>query len=112
MLVLEKDGAVLLEKRPAPGIWGGLWCLPEIGAEEDPLSAAVRLGLSADDVETLRPEKHAFTHFHLTITPARLKIGAATAAVAEPGRRWWLLEEARRAGLPAPVRRILERLSA
>jgi A/G-specific adenine glycosylase len=112
MLVLEKDGAVLLEKRPAPGIWGGLWCLPEIGAEEDPLSAAVRLGLSADDAETLRPVKHAFTHFHLTITPARLKIGAATAAVAEPGRRWWLLEEARRAGLPAPVRRILERLSA
>src|SRR3546814_3966107 len=25
MLVLQRGGAILLQQRPAPGIWGGLW---------------------------------------------------------------------------------------
>ncbi len=29
ILLNEKNNTVLLEKRPAPGIWGGLWCFPE-----------------------------------------------------------------------------------
>ena len=28
-LVLRRNGAVLLERRPSSGIWGGLWCFPE-----------------------------------------------------------------------------------
>jgi A/G-specific adenine glycosylase len=28
-LVLQHQGAVLLERRPSPGIWGGLWVFPE-----------------------------------------------------------------------------------
>ncbi|HET8551115.1 MAG TPA: A/G-specific adenine glycosylase, partial [Gammaproteobacteria bacterium] len=30
VLVIEAEGAVLLEKRPPTGIWGGLWSLPEL----------------------------------------------------------------------------------
>ena len=33
LLILRRAGELLLEKRPAPGIWGGLWCFPEIDAE-------------------------------------------------------------------------------
>src|ERR1700682_5011018 len=29
-LVLRHEGGVLVERRPAPGIWGGLWCFPEL----------------------------------------------------------------------------------
>src|SRR5690606_10013081 len=36
MLMLHHARRVLLEKRPAPGIWGGLWCFPEADLDEDP----------------------------------------------------------------------------
>src|SRR6267142_1169437 len=32
-LVLRHAGAVLVERRPAPGIWGGLWCPPELAGK-------------------------------------------------------------------------------
>ena len=37
MLVLVRAGEILLEKRPPSGIWGGLWCLPEV-ARRRPIS--------------------------------------------------------------------------
>src|SRR5206468_6743411 len=36
MLLLLREGEVLLEKRPPAGLWGGLWCLPEISPGADP----------------------------------------------------------------------------
>src|SRR4029077_10508870 len=30
MLLLLHEGEVLLEKRPPTGVWGGLWCFPEM----------------------------------------------------------------------------------
>jgi A/G-specific adenine glycosylase len=35
VLVLEHAGTILLEKRPAAGIWAGLWSLPEIDPDAD-----------------------------------------------------------------------------
>lgn len=40
MLVLQHQGAFLLQQRPEPGIWGGLWSLPEFDAAGDPLAAS------------------------------------------------------------------------
>ena len=113
MLVLERDGEILLEKRPAPGIWGGLWCFPEIASSEDAVQAsAARFGFAVTAGEMMPPVEHGFTHFKLTITPQRLRVTASSTAVSEPGRQWWSLADAHAAGLPAPVRRILTRLSS
>ncbi|HEY9447101.1 MAG TPA: A/G-specific adenine glycosylase [Burkholderiales bacterium] len=112
MLVLQHRSEVLLEKRPAPGIWGGLWCFPEIAPGEDAVSAsAARFGLDASTVGSMKPLEHGFTHFLLTITPQLLRVSHATPRTEEPGRQWWSLQAARDAGLPAPVRRILDQLS-
>ena len=35
VLVLERDGMILLEQRPPLGIWGGLWSLPELPMDAD-----------------------------------------------------------------------------
>src|SRR4029077_19129105 len=35
VLLLERAGTILLERRPAVGIWGGLWSLPEIPVDAD-----------------------------------------------------------------------------
>lgn len=35
-LILEReDGSILLVRRAPSGVWGGLWCLPEIPGEDD-----------------------------------------------------------------------------
>jgi A/G-specific adenine glycosylase len=90
-LVLRHAGQVLLEKRPAHGIWGGLWCFPETQ------------GLIKG--KKLAPIEHGFTHFRLRIHPVLRDVPRKS------GQGLWLdVEEAAGAAVPAPVRRLLSRL--
>jgi len=111
MLVLQHAGEVLLEKRPAPGIWGGLWCFPEVAGDDDiGKICAQRFGARVTILKPLPVLEHGFTHFHLSITPQRLRVTALTPRAAEPGHIWLPLEEARAAAIPTPVKRILAEL--
>jgi A/G-specific adenine glycosylase len=108
MLILEHAGTLLLEKRPAPGIWGGLWCFPEISAEDDIASAcAQRFGAHIGAIQRLPDLQHGFTHFSLTITPQRLEVHALQPRVAESGYQWLPIGKLHGAPIPAPVKRIL-----
>nr|VFJ56253.1 MAG: A/G-specific DNA-adenine glycosylase [Candidatus Kentron sp. FW] len=65
--------SVLLEKRPATGIWGGLWSFPECALEEDiEVWCITRLGNTPTDIRSLPSFRHTFTHFHLDIHPMLL----------------------------------------
>jgi A/G-specific adenine glycosylase len=92
MLVMEHRGALLLEKRPAPGIWGGLWWFPE--AARAPGGA-----------KKLAPIDHGFTHFRLRIQPFLCKSRGRSDGL------WIDLAEARDAAVPTPVRNLLEDLT-
>jgi A/G-specific adenine glycosylase len=113
MLILRRDAEVLLEKRPAPGIWGGLWSFPEIAdAAEAQAVARQRFGIDAE-LETLLPDvRHGFTHFGLTIRPAVLRVRCVEPRAQNPGSMWLNLEDAVGAALPAPVRDILRSLAS
>ena len=78
---LEHDGQVLLVRRPAKGLLGGMLALPE----REPAAANWR---DAGSVE------HGFTHFTLTMG---LK---AARANARPEGIWWPAERIAEAGLP------------
>jgi A/G-specific adenine glycosylase len=93
-LVLRPAGAVLVERRPAPGIWGGLWCPPELA------------GKRPRGAKALAPIEHGFTHFRLRIKPLLCEVQERTAG------RWLRLEDAGAAALPAPVKSLLARLRA
>jgi A/G-specific adenine glycosylase len=95
-LVLRRNGAVLVEQRPSPGIWGGLWCFPELN------------GRRPRGAKALAPIEHGFTHFRLRIHPLVLEIGVR--ARIQPGGKWLNLDEADGAALPAPVKTLLARL--
>ncbi|MBI3042887.1 MAG: A/G-specific adenine glycosylase [Betaproteobacteria bacterium] len=111
MLVLTRAGEVLLEKRPAAGIWGGMWCLPEAVRNADIAAHCLkRFGVRVTEIERLPQMAHGFTHFKLNIQPLRLRVSALVPHAAEPGVVWLPLEEARGAAIPAPVRRILAAL--
>jgi A/G-specific adenine glycosylase len=111
MLVLSRAGEVLLEKRPPSGIWGGLWCLPEVARKSDLEAYCLkRFGAHVLEVERLPKLAHAFTHFSLDIHPLRLRVSALVPQAAEPGVAWLSLEDARGAAIPTPVRKILTAL--
>ena len=52
VLLLERAGEVLLERRPPAGIWAGLWSLPELALDDDVVAACrARFGLVVDPVD-------------------------------------------------------------
>ena len=111
MLVLLHAGQVLLEKRVASGIWGGLWSLPEVDPDADVAAlCAQRYGAKVVMHEALPTVAHGFTHFKLDIRPHKVMVAGVTPHAAAPGVIWLPLEESFGAAIPAPVRRILARL--
>jgi A/G-specific adenine glycosylase len=108
MLILMSSGEVLLEKRPASGIWGGLWSFPEAG-EDRIEEAALRYGAQPDRLRRLAVVDHGFTHFKLLIRPVLAQV-ARPPRVQEPGQLWLSVDDALGAAIPTPVRRILREL--
>ncbi len=112
MVVFRHAGEVLLQKRPATGVWPGLWCFPEVADEAEIRQvAARRYGCEVAGVERLGVLRHSFTHFHLHITPLLVHVRPMPHA-ALPGLVWLSIEEAMDAALPTPARRILRGLGA
>ena len=115
--VIRHGTAVLVERRPPSGIWGGLLALPEIPADSADAHAwvAQRFGLQCNAGAALAPLTHAFTHFVLELQPLQLNLAPTAttpAAVADDGALQWLaLDALADAALPTPVRRILTALS-
>jgi len=109
-LVALHGKRVLLERRPAHGLWGGLWVMPRL-AKADDLADAARRALGAKPVRTRMrtPFEHGFTHFRLHVRP--LECDYAKAPARRPPRsRWISLAQAAHAAVPAPVARLLRAL--
>ncbi|MCW5635430.1 MAG: A/G-specific adenine glycosylase [Rubrivivax sp.] len=112
MVWIEHRGRWWLERRPESGVWAGLWCLPLV----DDGTALERLVRRWPGVGRPLPEvQHALTHFDWTLRPlhwrwpARAKAPGADELVLPGEGRWFTPAQALAEGLPAPVRRLLER---
>jgi A/G-specific adenine glycosylase len=116
VLVIVESGAkdarlVLLERRPSPGIWGGLWSPPQFDTEQAALDWCAReLGEVSDARERLAPIAHAFTHFDLRLRPIRVLCKPGSAVREDDERLWYSLQAPPRVGLPQPIRALFERL--
>jgi A/G-specific adenine glycosylase len=114
ILLRDRRGRLLLERRAPTGIWAGLWSLPEAS---DEISArnmiAANHGEGAGRAWRALPAfSHGFTHFRLDVTPLEIEIDSESHAVAEANdRRWLFPAEAAALGLPAPVRRLIAQLA-
>lgn len=97
------DGSVWLQKRPTPGVWAGLYCLPVFGSREaleDMLPTASRRRL-----REVEPFVHVLTHKDLHLHPVQ----AVVPPDWTPGEgAWFGAKEWPGVGLPAPVRKFLE----
>ncbi|OIQ72524.1 A/G-specific adenine glycosylase [mine drainage metagenome] len=96
---------VWLERRPASGIWPGLWCLPTHDGTGAALRQASELG-RVDAHTALPARRHLLTHVELELHPLRVALTPRPRA-ADAAGGWFTLPEALALGLPAPVRRLL-----
>ena len=111
VLLIERGGEILFEKRPPLGIWGGLWSLPELALDAD-VRAAVKMRFSADVIPRaeLPVIDHGFTHFALTLHPQRVSARRWPSRVEAPGTIWLTPADARGAALPAPIKKLMRTL--
>jgi A/G-specific adenine glycosylase len=121
LLVVVDAGQVLLQQRPATGIWGGLLSLPEVDGHlsldhddaaapdlQAALRAAARFG-TVDEGEALLPLQHGFTHYRLHMHPVRIALRGRAAA--PEGYVWWDLDRISEAALPSPIKKFLAQLA-
>ncbi len=103
--------SVLLERRPARGVWGGLWSPPQFDSEAAALEWCRReFGDAAADPQHLGAIDHAFTHFDLRLNPIRVRCTSAVQVRDADDRLWYRLDAPARVGLPQPIRRLFDRL--
>lgn len=100
-------GAVWLGKRPTPGVWAGLYCLPLFDSYEA-LAQAVpeKYGAKMEDIPAFL---HVLTHKDLHLHPVRVVLpeGALSGGVLGEGA-WFDAGNWPALGLPAPVRKLLQ----
>jgi len=110
LLLVNPAQEVFLEKRPATGIWGGLWSFPEF-ADCEALRHWCDQGNIRREAEIWPVVRHTFSHFHLDITPCCIKLKNPVGSVMEAGQGvWYNALNSGALGLAAPVQRLLARL--
>jgi A/G-specific adenine glycosylase len=118
MLLLRRpDGGVLLERRPPAGVWGGLWCFPELAIDDDPGRwCQATVGVAARRGRAFAQRRHTFSHFHLDIAPVELWLEQAgndreLGVLESTQRLWYNVASPQDIGLAAPIARLLEELA-
>jgi len=111
VLILHTSQAVLLQRRPPRGIWGGLWTLPQFETETDLRQFCQNMGLACRTDQHMAGFSHTFTHFKLHITPWLLHcksvLNEPSPSYGETASVWTAWEALTQTALPAPIKKLL-----
>jgi A/G-specific adenine glycosylase len=108
----ESATAVFVERRPAAGLWGGLWSPPQFDDECAAMEWCAReVGEPESDSQLMTPIEHAFTHFDLRLKPLRVRCRPHE-AIKDGEQLWYELNDPPKIGLPQPIKQLFERLRA
>lgn len=112
MLVLrDREGQILIQKRPEIGIWGGLWSFPEFNDESAALAHSQTLGKI--ETQNVLPEvKHVFSHYKLQIKPLVVALKPHLKLAENKTEQWLPPQQCLNLGLAAPVKRLIEQLQS
>lgn len=114
LIIKNRHGAVLLEKRPPTGIWGGLWSLPEVELGENiEKLCAQRWALNSQTEKQGKVFRHTFSHYHLDITPCWMLAVDEVRGIKERENIVWCRQnDLVRMGVSKPVASLLEQTFA
>jgi A/G-specific adenine glycosylase len=111
LMLKNKHGQLLLEKRPPVGIWSNLWSFPEIENLNELKTRLNEFGLKGATEKTLKTFKHTFSHYHLNITPIIINTTFTQKSVAETKQSVWISKkQCHGYGLPKPTLALLQAL--
>jgi A/G-specific adenine glycosylase len=103
-LIARNDtGALLLERRPSSGLWGGLWTFPQFDSRDEALGwVQARFRCDVKKVAALAAYEHAFTHFDLTLFPLVVNVDAIRLQD-EANAMWYDIGQPAQIGLGKPT---------
>jgi A/G-specific adenine glycosylase len=109
-VLARKDGAILLRKRPAKGLLGGMDEVPSSPWREGKLSIAEALKQAPVPANWKVLDggvRHTFTHFHLELAVARATATTARLARLAPGSAWVEIDRMTERALPTVMRKVI-----
>lgn len=106
----NRDGEILLQRRPPTGIWASLWTLPQADTDVSMREwFSCEVNGDYDNAIELPAIVHTFSHYRLHLQPMRLhKVALRDHARDNDDLRWVSRSELQSLGLPAPIRKLLD----
>ena len=109
LILINNQQQFFLQKRPASGIWGGLWSFPEFNSLAEIEAWCMENNLLVESVNQLNEQRHTFSHYHLDYTPIIVKTDNLINNVMEANQSiWYKAEQIQKLGLPTPVKKLLQ----
>ena len=109
-MLTRRDGAILLRKRPAKGLLGGMDEVPSSDWREGALSVAEALRQAPVPARWKVLDggvRHTFTHFHLELTVAHAHAATSGLARLAPGSAWCTIDRMTERALPTVMRKVI-----
>ena len=113
VIAINKGGDILLEKRPAQGIWGGLWSFPELAEQADVSDwCQQRLQMLPEAMDSWPMIAHSFSHYDLDMMPVEIRVSKQPAVIMDGDQwLWYNTRSPANVGLAAPVAKMLQSLN-
>jgi len=109
-VLARRDGAILLRKRPAKGLLGGMDEVPSSAWREGKLVASQALAEAPVPARWQILDglvRHTFTHLHLELTVARATATTDRLARLAPGTSWCTVDRMTERALPTLMRKVI-----
>ena len=109
LLLRNEQEEIYLVQRPPSGIWGGLWCLPELRQDNEKRWDLDNLPVNICTGKPMPVIRHTFSHYHLdfTVIPAKVKGNHATGIMESNPTVWYNPAKPSQLGLAAPIKKII-----
>ena len=114
LLLQNKAGEVFMQKRPPVGIWGGLWCFPQLETKALANEYLIEnYQYDSANTNTLAEFSHTFSHFRLHIQPLIIQIETPLmiGVMEAEDSLWYNSQTEFNGGLAAPVQLLLNTLN-